>query len=204
MLCGAQQKAGSLGYSPLPVNLVQGGFLQEGNIPGHVKVPDSKQLNGCNNPTYHNGHNYLIEQAPSPSKCDKVGAPLTCGSGSGGGASGGGSGGRGGSGGGGSNGSGGGGSNGSGGGGSGTGAGNSSGPAAKKSSAGGVDPDTGQQLGATNDNAANDTVAAIPVSLTGHGGGSPLFAVLTALEILGAILVPTLLGTWLRKRRPRA
>jgi ABC-type phosphate transport system substrate-binding protein len=206
VLCGAQQKAGALGYSPLPKNLVQGGFLQEGYIPSHVTVPESKQLNGCNNPTYHNGHNYLVEQAPFPSKCDKVGTPLTC-AGGGGGSSGGGSNGSGGGGssGGGSNGSGGGGSNGSGGGGSGSGNGSSGGPAASRSTAGGaVDPDTGKQLGGSDNSVANDNVSALPVSLTGHGGGSPLFAVLTALEILGAILVPTLLGTWLRKRRPRA
>ncbi len=79
VLCGAQQKAGALGYSPLPKNLVVGGFQQVDNIPGHVKTPDTAQLNGCNNPTYSNGVNHLIVDAPQPNPCDKVGQPLTCG-----------------------------------------------------------------------------------------------------------------------------
>ena len=36
VLCGAQQKAGALGYSPLPKNLVVGGFKQIDHVPGHV------------------------------------------------------------------------------------------------------------------------------------------------------------------------
>jgi ABC-type phosphate transport system substrate-binding protein len=78
VLCGAQQKAGSLGYSPLPKNLVVGGFLQVDHTPGHVATPDLKQLDGCNNPTYSDGVNHLIKDAPMPSPCDKLGAPLTC------------------------------------------------------------------------------------------------------------------------------
>ncbi len=79
VLCGAQQKAGALGYSPLPKNLVVGGFQQVAHVPGHVATPDLKQLNGCNNPTYSNGVNHLIADAPQPDPCDKVGTPLTCG-----------------------------------------------------------------------------------------------------------------------------
>ena len=79
VLCGAQQKAGALGYSPLPKNLVVGGFQQVDHVPGHVATPDLKQLNGCNNPTYSNGVNHLIVDAPQPNPCDKVGQPLTCG-----------------------------------------------------------------------------------------------------------------------------
>ena len=37
-----------------------------------------KQLNGCNNPTYSDGVNHLIKDAPMPSPCDKVTAPLSC------------------------------------------------------------------------------------------------------------------------------
>jgi ABC-type phosphate transport system substrate-binding protein len=203
MLCGAQQKAGSLGYSPLPKNLVVGGFRQEGYLPGHVTVPDQKQLNGCNNPTYSNGVNHLIKDAPLPSRCDKLGAPLSCGSGggSGGGGSsnGGGSGSNGGSSG--SNGSGSG-TNGNGSNGNGSnGPAGSGGPSAHPSSGAQIDPDTGQQLGGNDTNAANDNVAAVPTALSGHGGGSPLFAVLTALELVGAVVIPTVLGTWLRRKR---
>ena len=78
VLCGAQQKAGKLGYSPLPKNLVVGGFKQIDQMPGHVKTPNLQQLNGCNNPTYSDGVNHLIKDAPMPSPCDKVGAALTC------------------------------------------------------------------------------------------------------------------------------
>jgi len=47
VLCGAQQKAGALGYSPLPKNLVVGGFRQIDHVPGHVPTPDLKQLPGA-------------------------------------------------------------------------------------------------------------------------------------------------------------
>lgn len=78
VLCGAQQKAGALGYSPLPKNLVVGGFRQIDHVPGHVPTPDLKQLDGCDNPTYSDGVNHLIVDAPMPSPCDKVTAPLNC------------------------------------------------------------------------------------------------------------------------------
>jgi ABC-type phosphate transport system substrate-binding protein len=87
VLCGAQQKAASLGYSPLPVNLVEGGVLQEQQIPqtlnptthAPIVAPiDIKNLDNCDNPTYHNGVNYLTKDAPEPSPCDKVTAPLDC------------------------------------------------------------------------------------------------------------------------------
>ncbi len=81
VLCGAQQKAGELGYSPLPKNLVVGGFQQIDHVPGHVPTPDLKQLNGCNNPTYSDGVNHLIVDAPHALPCDKIGQPLTCGTG---------------------------------------------------------------------------------------------------------------------------
>lgn len=78
VLCGAQQKAGNLGYSPLPKNLVVGGFQQVDHIPGHIATPDLTQLNNCDNPTYHNGVNYLIKDAAMPSPCDYKTAPLAC------------------------------------------------------------------------------------------------------------------------------
>ncbi|HEY3717308.1 MAG TPA: substrate-binding domain-containing protein [Jatrophihabitantaceae bacterium] len=198
VLCGAQQKAGALGYSPLPKNLVVGGFHQEAYIPGHIAIPDQKQLNGCNNPTYSNGVNLLIKKAPLPSKCDKVGAPLTCGTGGGGGGGSSGGSGSGGSG----AGSGSGGNGSAGGGGSGSGGAGNAGAGTKSSAASNkIDPDTGKQITAQDGGATNDAVGAVPVSLSGHPGGSPVFAVLTALELVAAVLVPTLLGAYLHRRR---
>ena len=64
VLCGAQQKAGALGYSPLPKNLVVGGFQQIDHVPGHVADAGPEQLNGCNNPTYSRRGEHLIKDAP--------------------------------------------------------------------------------------------------------------------------------------------
>ena len=38
-LCGGQRRLAALGYAPLPVNLVAGGLLAAGQIPGHGSVP---------------------------------------------------------------------------------------------------------------------------------------------------------------------
>jgi ABC-type phosphate transport system substrate-binding protein len=38
-LCPGQQQMSSLGYAPLPENLVKGGLVQVADIPGHVAVP---------------------------------------------------------------------------------------------------------------------------------------------------------------------
>jgi ABC-type phosphate transport system substrate-binding protein len=78
ILCGAQQTAASLGYSPLPDIMVQGGFLQESKIPGAVVSPAASNYNNCHNPAYYNGQNVILDSAPQPSPCQKVGAPLNC------------------------------------------------------------------------------------------------------------------------------
>lgn len=76
-LCEGQQDAEVLGYSPLPLNLVQEGFKQVPKIPGFVAPP--ADLQACNNPTFEGGRNVLLEDAPPPSECDKLGADLaTC------------------------------------------------------------------------------------------------------------------------------
>jgi len=75
-LCAGQQYAAELGYSPLPLNLVQGGLQQVNRIPGHVPTPSL--ANGCNNPTIKNGKLTILTNAPQPSPCDKVGEPLDC------------------------------------------------------------------------------------------------------------------------------
>ncbi len=249
VLCGAQQNAGKLGYSPLPKNLVVGGFQQTNFIPGHVATPNLNNLNNCNNPTYHNGVNYLIRDAPQPSPCDRLGAALTCAGGGSGGGSGAGTAPRSGSstagasgptaqvappgarpgagapaptslggpapGPGGSNPS----ANTGQAGSPGTakvgsglrtvGAGRQAGsagtgPAAASAGASPVavktDPDTGQIVTATQSSNGSQ-IYAQPVSVTGASGEDQLFGLLAGLELVAAVLVPGLLGMWLRKRR---
>jgi phosphate transport system substrate-binding protein len=79
MLCEGQQQAEALGYSPLPMNLVQSGFDQIKKIPGAGAVP--ADLTGCNNPTFKPGDspssNLLAKTAPQPAECDKKG-PNQC------------------------------------------------------------------------------------------------------------------------------
>ena len=65
-LCGGQQKAQNLGYSPLPKNLVLAGFQQVRAIPGTVKSPS---IDSCNNPALQ-----ILNSAPMPPSCAKKGA----------------------------------------------------------------------------------------------------------------------------------
>jgi len=81
-MCQAQQQSASLGYSPLPVNLVQASFQQIRRIPGaevqRINVAD------CDNPTFSpDGTNLLVQNAPFPAECDRAG-PTQCSTGSGG------------------------------------------------------------------------------------------------------------------------
>jgi phosphate transport system substrate-binding protein len=84
MLCEGQQQAGALGYSPLPLNLVQAGFKQIARIPGASDAANV-DIKACNNPTFKAGdapgHNLLASTAPMPQECDKQGA-TQCDSGS--------------------------------------------------------------------------------------------------------------------------
>jgi ABC-type phosphate transport system substrate-binding protein len=77
-LCGGQQQSAALGYSPLPLKLVEGGLQQADNIPGHVASPDVNNFNSCPNPTFSNGQLTVLKDAPLPSACQKVGSPLNC------------------------------------------------------------------------------------------------------------------------------
>jgi ABC-type phosphate transport system substrate-binding protein len=77
-LCQGQQQAAALGYSPLPINLVTGAFLQVNKIPGTVGAPNIDNYGTCNNPTFTNGKDILLADAPYPTKCQKVGSPLDC------------------------------------------------------------------------------------------------------------------------------
>jgi ABC-type phosphate transport system substrate-binding protein len=76
-LCGGQAHLDALGYSPLPYKLVQGGLIQNALIPGNASEKFN-QLQDCNNPTMDHGRNVLLDNAPEPSPCQKVTAPLNC------------------------------------------------------------------------------------------------------------------------------
>jgi phosphate ABC transporter phosphate-binding protein len=81
-MCQAQQQSASLGYSPIPINLVQASLEQIRRIPGvEVQNIDIKR---CNNPTFSpDGTNTLARNAPQPQPCDKKGA-TQCAAGTGG------------------------------------------------------------------------------------------------------------------------
>jgi len=72
-LCAGQQYSAELGYSPLPLNLVEGGLLQSSKIPGAVPTPS---MSDCDNPTLRNGQLIVLDDAPYPNKCQKVGSAL--------------------------------------------------------------------------------------------------------------------------------
>ncbi|MEV5848034.1 substrate-binding domain-containing protein [Streptomyces sp. NPDC051985] len=203
-MCQGQQQAPKLGYSPLPINLVQAGFDQIRRIPG-VEAQNIN-IKNCNNPTFTaNGENKLAQTAPYPAACDKKGAaPCTSGSGgaksgSGGSSSGGGSSSSGGTTG--STGS----TDASTGGTGGTGGGS-----AQPS----VDPDTGQTIspdgstgsasGGTGAAAAGGTVAlAQPVAVaTGHGWtATQTLMLLAALLVFGLLLLPSVVSRLVGNKR---
>jgi ABC-type phosphate transport system substrate-binding protein len=187
VLCGAQKSAGSLGYSPLPKNLVVGGFEQDAHIPGAVPTPDLNQLSNCDNPTYSDGVNHLIVDAPMPSPCDYVTAPLNCtvvngkatsqtATRTGGGAAG----------------------SGAGAAGAGVGANGAGG-----SGGASIDPNTGQVIGGSGGGAANEAYAT-SVALGARPEEQWLLSTLTALELVGAVAAPSVFGLWLARRRKRA
>lgn len=215
ILCGGQAKADSLGYSPIPRNLVRGGMLQISHIPGQASGVDPDTLANCDNPTFNAaGRLTVLTDAPQPSPCDKAGTPLTCtvGGGSGGttGGSGGGhgtggtSGGHGTSGGasGGSSGSNGGASGGANGGASGT-TGGAAGGTSGGTAGGTIDPLTGQvedAMGGTSGSDGSFGNSAV-VSDVSARHDPRLLASLTSLELLAVVIVPPVLGGHLVRRR---
>ena len=63
-MCQAQQKSASLGYSPMPINLVQASFDQIRKIPG--VVVQNISIASCKNPTFSaDGTNLLAKTAPA-------------------------------------------------------------------------------------------------------------------------------------------
>ena len=67
----ARQHVDQIGYSPLPVNLVRGGFRQDSFIPGHGSIPSLSTLPNCHNPTFINGRTTLTKDAPFPTQCEQ-------------------------------------------------------------------------------------------------------------------------------------
>jgi len=205
-LCEGQQTAETLGYSPLPINLVKAGFQQVKKIPGaNVK---SIQIKSCNNPTFSSdGTNTLAKNAPYPSACDKQGT-TQCGVSSSGG-SGGSGGGSGGSGSGSGSGSGTGSGSGSGAGagtGSGTGTGGTAPGASAGDTSGGIDPDTGQPVGSSPADSGGGDVTALPISLTSgyvSDGTRRALMALAALLLLAVAVGPPLVARTIARRRPR-
>jgi phosphate transport system substrate-binding protein len=77
-ICEGQEYIGPIGYSALPVNLVEAGFGQIQKIAAAAPQVQISNLNilSCHNPTFVPGHpnaNYLAQIAPEPPLCDKVG-----------------------------------------------------------------------------------------------------------------------------------
>jgi phosphate transport system substrate-binding protein len=80
-ICEGQSAVGPIGYSPLPINLVQAGFTQVNKL----KLADDKvsfdasiikDVKNCHNPTFIPGkpsENYLAKIAPFPADCDRPG-----------------------------------------------------------------------------------------------------------------------------------
>ena len=69
-LCTGQQKADILGYSPLPKNLVEAGFAPGETDPGS-RGP-SPSISQCHNPALD-----ILQSAPMPNKCMKLGSSCT-------------------------------------------------------------------------------------------------------------------------------
>ncbi|MFC4506877.1 MULTISPECIES: phosphate ABC transporter substrate-binding protein PstS [Streptomyces] len=193
-MCQGQQQAPDLGYSPLPINLVQAGFDQIRRIPG--VTAQNINIRKCNNPTFtSDGRNRLAETAPYPKACDKKGA-APCTSGSGGAKS----------------------TTTNGGSGETSGGTTSSGTTTAGTSGGStsggtsaqpsVDPDTGQTLnpgggtasgtsGGTTATAADGTVAlAQPVAVAGRTGwtGTQTLMLLAAFLVLALIMLPSIVS----------
>jgi ABC-type phosphate transport system substrate-binding protein len=198
LLCAGQQDLAQLGYSPLPLNLVQGGLLQADHIPGHIAGPNLKTLAGCDNPTFTNGVLTLLKDAPQPSPCSKEGEPLDCvvvdgkatTSGSGGtgssspsaspsaGATGGDNP-----------------------GGTGTG---STGTTDTGGTGGAGDPGTGSTGAGGTGQSGGSAVAGTVVNVSSESASPGVLGVLTALAILVAIVLPPVLGASLRRRRKQS
>nr|WP_042190232.1 phosphate ABC transporter substrate-binding protein PstS [Kibdelosporangium sp. MJ126-NF4]CEL19180.1 Phosphate ABC transporter, periplasmic phosphate-binding protein PstS (TC 3.A.1.7.1) [Kibdelosporangium sp. MJ126-NF4]CTQ95019.1 Phosphate ABC transporter, periplasmic phosphate-binding protein PstS (TC 3.A.1.7.1) [Kibdelosporangium sp. MJ126-NF4] len=209
-LCQGQQKAGPLGYSPLPLNLVQAGYKQVHKIPGSEKK--GLDAAGCNNPTFdpaNPGSNKMAATAPNPQDCDQVGkGPCGGGGGAGGGAGGGGA-----AGGaaGGANGAGGAGGAGSAGGAGGAGgagdpnnpnaAGGGAGDPNNPNGGGAIDPLTGEPIGASGGGSGGGASAVSTELAASRAATDTALGVLAVAELLLVLVVPVFVARSVSKRR---
>jgi phosphate transport system substrate-binding protein len=185
-ICPGQREMGPLGYSPLPLILVQRGFDQVQKLKSADPAVDiqKRDTSTCNNPTFVPGHpdqNYLAQIAPVPPACDQSGQG-PCGAG--GGSSGGGAGTGGGS-------------------GSGTGASGAPGTGASAGAGTHIDPETGQVVanGADAGSGGDAVAAANDLAASRTSGLTGVLGPLAALELLAVLVVPVLLNRWLSRRR---
>jgi phosphate ABC transporter phosphate-binding protein len=197
-LCEGQTKVDALGYSALPINLVEAGMQQLQKIPGnHVPTATSDFIQSCNNPTFStDGTNTLAKNDPNPQPCDRKG-PTQCATGTGGarqntpvvpGTGGGGTG-----------------------SGSGTGAVNpstsaSAAAAAAAAAAANCDPDSGtcdQAGGGSVDAASDQQVPGVAVNASANFGDTfeIVLMVVAGILLLGIGLVPPLIAQGSRRRR---
>jgi len=77
-ICQGQREIGPIGYSPLPVNLVEAGFGQLAKLQQADSGVDltNRDISTCGNPTFdasNPNENYLASIAPLPPSCDKIG-----------------------------------------------------------------------------------------------------------------------------------
>ncbi len=76
LLCLGQSQVDPLGYSALPINLVEDGFDQLRKVPGaQIPAEDTAAIEQCDNPTFSpNGTNLLADQDPPPPPCAHEGS----------------------------------------------------------------------------------------------------------------------------------
>jgi phosphate transport system substrate-binding protein len=202
-LCEGQQQADTLGYSPLPINLVQAGVDQVNQIPGATQKLNRNDLTRCHNPTVSpDGGNLLAKTAPQPASCDLKGASAQCATGTGGARTptptSGGAGGR-------------------GGGGTGTGSPGAAAPGAAAGTAAagdaavgtgpgggaaaGIDPDTGLPIGGATVAGGAAGGSAVPVSVDAFDHRRQLLlAMLAIVLLLALVLGPPLVAHTMRSR----
>ncbi|QUQ63560.1 phosphate ABC transporter substrate-binding protein PstS [Kutzneria sp. CA-103260] len=182
-LCEGQQEAPALGYSPLPLNLVQAGFDQVKRF-SRIDPKDlqNRDPRSCDNPTFDPGNpsaNKLAEIDPAPQACDKQGAgpcgtdnnsdPLK---------------------------------NGSGGGTGGTGSGGAA--ATSTSAPPSIDPETGQAIGDSAGGSGGDSSAtASELAAFRAQSMTTVMGVLAAVEVVLVLLVPAFVARAISKRRNR-
>jgi ABC-type phosphate transport system substrate-binding protein len=183
-ICQGQREMGPIGYSPLPINLVQAGFAQIGKLKQADAGVDLTQrdVTTCGNPTFDRtrpGRNLLAEIAPLPPVCDKAGqGPCTTGGAI-----------------------------------SATGGGSRAGAGAPRPTASGsagpakggvVDPDTGQVVG--DDTGVGGTAVGAPSDLAAYRsrGFVRYLAPVTALELLAVLVLPVVLYRRFGRRGQRS